>query len=114
MDVGHDVNPVDLETSALGHAKRDVQDGAVLRDVDVLAREHRVTAFGHARFLSQLYQEGQGLVRDEVLGEVEVPADRVDAEPGPSVRVDVENIAQMARFHGATMGDESVPGRAIG
>ena len=44
VHLGDDVDAVDDERRALRHAQRDVQHGAVLGDVDLLAREHRVDA----------------------------------------------------------------------
>ena len=41
---GHHVLAVDLDDRALRRAQRDVQHGAVLGDVDLLAAEHRVDA----------------------------------------------------------------------
>ena len=42
MHVAHDVAAVDDERPLARHPQRDVEDGAVLGDVDVLAAEHRV------------------------------------------------------------------------
>ena len=53
VDLGHDVDAVDDERRVLGHAQRDVQDRAVLGDVDVLAAEHRVAALGERRTRSR-------------------------------------------------------------
>ena len=42
----HDVLAVDDDRASARHAQRDVQHGAVLGDVDLLAAEHRVDALG--------------------------------------------------------------------
>ena len=39
------------------HPQRDVEDGAVLGDVDPLAREHRVASLGDARLLGELDEQ---------------------------------------------------------
>ena len=44
MDGGDDVFAVDDDRLALGRAQGDVQDGALLGDVDLLAAEHGVEA----------------------------------------------------------------------
>ena len=49
VHLGDDVLAVDLDDRALGRAQRDVQDGAVLGDVDLLAPEHRVDAVARGR-----------------------------------------------------------------
>ena len=49
VDLGDDVDAVDDQRRALGHAQRDVQDRAVLGDVDRLAPEHHVPALARAR-----------------------------------------------------------------
>ena len=54
------------------HSQGDVQDGAILRDVDVLAREHCVSALGDSRLLRELPKELERLVDDQVLRIVEV------------------------------------------
>jgi hypothetical protein len=48
-----------------------VEDGAVLRDVDVLAGEHRADALTETGLLGKLDQEAQRRVGDAVLGVVE-------------------------------------------
>ena len=51
VNVGHDVLPVDDERRVGGQPQCGVEDGTVLGGVDVLAREHRVTACLDARRL---------------------------------------------------------------
>ena len=48
VHLGHDVHAVDLDHRALGRPQRDVEHGAVLGDVDLLAAEHRVDAVAQA------------------------------------------------------------------
>jgi hypothetical protein len=55
---GNDVlAPSDQDRGAARSAQRDVQHGAVLGDVDLLAAEHRVDALAQPRFLGQLHQQ---------------------------------------------------------
>ena len=51
---GHDVLAIDDDRRAFRRAQRHVQDGAVFRDVDLLAAEHRVDPRAQAGFLGQL------------------------------------------------------------
>ena len=44
-----DIDAVDDERAAARHPQRDVEDGAVLGDVDPLAGEHRVASRGDSR-----------------------------------------------------------------
>ena len=78
VHLGDDVDAVDLDVLALGRAQRDVQDGAVLGDVDLLAREHRVDPGTEPGPLGQGDEQADGLVGEAVLGVVEV--DAVDLE----------------------------------
>ena len=57
---------------------RDVQDGAVLGDVDVLAGEHRVDPLPQPRLLGQRDKQPERLVRDPVLRVVEVETRRLE------------------------------------
>ena len=74
VDLGHDVLAVDQDRLAFRGAQGDVQHGAILGDVDLLAAEHRVDPVAQARLLGQLQQEVERLVGDAVLGVVEEEA----------------------------------------
>ena len=56
------VDAVDEERAPARHAQRDVQHGAVLGDVDVLAGEHRFAALLHPALLGQRAEQHQRLV----------------------------------------------------
>src|SRR3954471_14242784 len=64
-----------------------MEDGAVLRDVDVLAAEHRVAPLGHALFVGELPKQPQRLVGDPVLGVVEEEAGALADQAGASIGV---------------------------
>ena len=49
VDLLDDVDAVDDQRALARHPQRDVQDGAVLGDVDLLAGEHRVAALARRR-----------------------------------------------------------------
>ena len=71
---------------ALGRAQRDVQDGAVLGDVDLVAAEHGVDARAQAGLLGQLQQQLERLVGDAVLRVVEEEADGLERHPLAALR----------------------------
>ena len=54
MDLLDDVLAVDDQRAVLRHPQRNVQYGAVLGDVDVLAAEHRVAPLGDALLVGEL------------------------------------------------------------
>ena len=71
---GTTFSPSTRIVGAARRAQRDVQHGAVLGDVDLLAAEHRVDALAQPRLLRQRQQQAQRLVGDAVLRVVEVDA----------------------------------------
>ena len=95
VDRGHDVLAVDEDRRVRGRAQRDVQHGAVLGDVDVLAGEHRVDPPAQAALLGQLDQQPQRLVRDPVLGVVEEQPLGLGRHARAALRIVGEQVAQM-------------------
>lgn len=69
--VVHDVDTVDLHVPAADVAEGSVVDGALLGEVDLLAGEHGIALLLEAGLLGQLDEEVEGLIGQEVLGEVE-------------------------------------------
>ena len=53
VDVGHDVPSVDDDRGLSRRAQGDVQHGAVLGDVDLVAAEHRVDALAQPGLLGE-------------------------------------------------------------
>src|SRR5262249_11414852 len=76
-------------------AQGDVQDRALLRDVDLVAAEHGVDVLAEAGLLGELQQKAERLVGDAVLGIVEVDPGRLDDEPLPALAVVGKELAQM-------------------
>ena len=77
VHLGHDVDAVDDERAPARHPQRDVEHGAVLGDVDPLAREHRVAPLRDPRLLGERDEQPQRLVGDAVLRVVEEEARRL-------------------------------------
>ena len=90
-----DVDPVDDERAVARQPQRDVEHRAVLRDVDVLAREHRVAPLGHAPLLGEGDEQAHRLVGDAVLREVEEEAGRLAGEALRPARIGGEELAQV-------------------
>ena len=66
-----DVLTVDVQRGALGQAQGGVEDGAILRDVDVITAEHGGAAAGEVALLGELHEQLQRLRGDAVLRVVE-------------------------------------------
>ena len=91
-----DVLAVDDQRALPRHPQRDVQHGAVLGDVDVLAGEHRVAALRAARTRSASSTSSlERLVGDPVLRVVEEEAGALGGQPLAAVGVLGEQIAQV-------------------
>ena len=88
---------VDDDRRARGRAQGDVQDGAVLRDVDVLAGEHRVDPLAEPGLLGELDEQAQRLVGDPVLRVVEEQALGLRGQAGAPLRIVGEQLAQVHR-----------------
>ena len=87
-----------------------MEHGAVLGDVDPLAREHRVAALGDACLLGERDEQPQRLVGDAVLRVVEEEAGRLGGEPLRPARVGCEEVAQVRSLHLLGVGLERLPG----
>ena len=94
VDPDHDILTVDGQFGVPGQAKCGVQDGAVLRRVDPLACEHRVTARRHAGAPGPLEQMGDHGVGDGLLGEVDSQIAGHDDVARRAVGVGVEQFAK--------------------
>ena len=75
--------------------QRDVQDGALLADVDLLAANIASRRAATPRALHELDQEAEGLIGDAVLGIVEMEPDGLDGEPLAAPRIGGEQRPQM-------------------
>ena len=114
VDAGDDVLAVHENRFVPGGAERDVEDGAVFGDVDLLAAEHRVDAFTQAAILGELEQEGERLVGDAVLRVIEVQARCLGRETLTALRVVGKQVAQVPPLHLLMVGGEGLPGGPLG
>ncbi len=95
VHVGHDVMAVDKNARILRCPQCDMQDGTLFGDVDLVATEHRVTAFGDAALLRELQQQTNRLVRDAVLRIVQIQTRTFDCQAFTTPRIVGEQLPQM-------------------
>ena len=108
VHVRDDIDAVDDETRPRRHAQRDVQHGAVLGDVDVLAAEHGVDPRPQPAGLGEVEQQFQRLRVDPVLGVVEIPTRGLDVHP-VAERLGREQFAHGAPTHRLGVLPQRVP-----
>ena len=95
MHVGNRVLAVHGQGVGRGAAQRGMQDGAVLGDVDVLARKHAVAQVRHARLLGEREQVVQQRGAHEVLRQVDVQVGGLEGELLRAFGVIREHLAQI-------------------
>ena len=112
---GHDVLAVHDDRRAARRAQRDVQHGAVLGHVDLVAAEHGVDALAQAALLGESTEQRQRLVGDAVLRVVEVEAGGFRRQALAAGRVVGEERAQMQAADRLRSGPASAfhAGRAV-
>ena len=91
----HHVFAVDNDRCSAGRAQGNVQDGAVLCDVDLFALEHGVNRAAQPGFFRQLHEEVERFVRDAVLGVIEVDAGRFAGQPLAALGIIGKQLAQV-------------------
>ncbi len=113
MDLLDDVLAIDDQRAVPRHPQRDVQHGPVLRDVDVLAPEHRIAALGDAALLRQLNEQLQRFVGGPVLGVVEEESGAICDQTLAAIGVLGEQVAQVPLADLGVVLLECLPGLAL-
>ena len=113
MDERDLIDAVEEDGLALGGAEGDVEDGAVLGDVDLLAGEHGLDAGFETRLLGELGEELEGLVGDAVLGVVEEDATELGGVAGSASGIVGEELAELLGLEGGVVVGEGLPGGAL-
>lgn len=67
----HDINTINLHIPTANISQSSVVHGATLGEVDLLASKHGIALLLNASLLGELDEEIEGLICEEVLGEVE-------------------------------------------
>ena len=109
----HDVLAVHDERARARHPQRDVERGAVLRDVHSLAAEHRPHLVLQAPLGCQLPEELHRVVREPVLRVVEPEALRLRRQALAAARVAGKEVAEMDVAHLPVVPLETPPGRRL-
>ena len=112
VHVGDDVLPVHDDRGVPRRAQGDMQDRAVLGDVDPVAPEHGVDPLAQAAFPGQLQEEPQRVVGDAVLRVVEEEAGGLDCQTLAAFGILREQRAEMDVPDLFVVGDERFPRRA--
>ena len=113
VDFRHDIFAVHQDGGILGRAQGDVQHGAVFRDVDFLAAEHRVDLRAQTGFLGQLQQQLERLVRDAVFGIIQKKSGGLGGQSFAAFGVVGEQFSQMQFLDLFAVRGEGLPGRAL-
>jgi hypothetical protein len=95
VHLGHDVNAVDNNSLGLRRTQGSVKHGALFRDVDLLAAEHRGNTPAQAALLGKLQKQRDSLVGDAVFRVVEVNAGRFDRKALATPGIVSEELSQM-------------------
>ena len=111
---GTTFSPSTTMDAPLRRAQGHVQDGPVLRDVDLLAAEHGVDPRSQAGFLGQLQEKLERFVGDAILRVVEVEPDRLDRHALAALGIIREELAQMQLPDLLIVSFEGLPRRTFG
>ncbi len=95
MHLRHDVLAVHRDRRPLRRTQRDMQNGAVFGDVDLLAAEHGVDARAKPRLVRQIDKQLQSLAGDAVFRVVEEDAGRLGGQPRAARGVCREQVSQV-------------------
>src|SRR5262249_9707546 len=110
MHRGYHIASVVNDGSAAWRSQRDVKHGAVLRDVDGVAPEHRLDAVSQSRLLGKPKQECQGFVGNPVLGIVKVDSGCLDREPVTAFAIPGKELPQVHVLYGLVVPLQRRPG----
>ena len=80
VNLGNDVHAIGEDLLVLWGAQRDMQNGALFGDVDLVAREHGVDVLAQAGLLRKLKQQPHRLAGDAVLRVIEVETQGLQRE----------------------------------
>ena len=114
VDLGHHVLPVHDDDCPLGGAQGDVQNGSLLRKVDLFSPEHGVNPGPQPGLLGQLHQQLEGFAGDPVLGVIEVKAHGLSSHPLAAAGIVPKELPEVQLPNLLIVGFQGLPGRAFG
>ena len=88
MDFRHDVLAVDRDGGAFRRAQRNMQDRAVLGDVDLFAAKHRLDSLAQSGLLGQRDEQSQRFVIDAIFRIIEEDAGSLHRHEGGDVELE--------------------------
>ena len=95
VDFGNDIHAVGDRFVRPWSAQGDMQNGALLGDVDLVAREHGVDVLAQTGLLRKLDEQAHGLAGDSVLRVVEVQTHGLQREAFAALRILREELPKM-------------------
>ena len=113
VDARHNVFSIEEDALGPGRAQGDVQDGAVLGEVDLVAAKHGFDAVAQAGLFGEGDEQAEGFGGDAVLGVVEEDAVCLGGEALAASGVFGEEIAQMGRTNRLEMALQRLPCGAL-
>jgi hypothetical protein len=114
MDLRQNVLAINHDRLPLRRAKRDMQDGPLFGNVDLLACEHRINPRAKPGLVGQLQQQAQRFIGYAVLGVVEVESRRLGRQTLTPLVVLSKKLAQMQAADLLRMCRQALPGGKLG
>ena len=112
-DLRHDVFAFHHDGLPFGGTQGHVQDGPLLRDVDLLTAKHGIDASPQTGLLRQLQKKPECLVGDAVFGVVKVDPDGLGCHSLPALWIVCEELSKMQLPDLRVMGFEGLPCREV-
>ena len=114
MDRGDDVLAVDDNLLAARRAQGGVQNGAVFRDVDLVAAEHGIDPLAQAALSGQADEQFERLVRDAILRVIKEDPASLGRQIVPAPGISDKKFAQVEPGYFRMMRLKGFPGRTVG
>ena len=112
VNLGHHVLAVDDDGRRTRRAQGHVQNGTVLREVDLVTPEHGVDLPAQVAFPGQLQEKLEGFVRDAILRVIEENARGFSRQTLAAVGILREELTEMHVPDSFVVGSEGLPRRA--
>ena len=113
VNLGNDVHAIGEDLCALWSAQGDMQNRALLGDVDLVAREHGVDVLAQAGLLRKLEEQPDCFAGDSVLRVVEVETQGLQREAFAALGILREELPKMQTADLGAMLLQRVPGRPV-